>query len=147
MRYLVPATCALVLAAGAVGILTTDLSPESEPSPVVGTTPWTVDKVSPPEPVMEDEPVGENQVDVSVVIEPLDEPVMEPDPEPVMEPEPERVIHEDDPEWNCATMGNLKCGVGTDWQGLLVGDVIVCPPGLEVAIDYYPNGVSWAACM
>lgn len=144
MRYIVSGTCALVMVAGAIGLATADHSPTDEHSPVVATTPWTMDKVSPPE------PVGEGQVDVSVVIPPLDdEPVMEPEPEPVMEPspEPERVIYEDDPEWNCALDGNLTCGVGSDWQGLLVGDVIVCPPGLEVAIDYYPNGVSWAACM
>jgi hypothetical protein len=53
-------------------------------------------------------------------------------------------------------MGNLTCGpayieppteVGADWEGLLVGDVIVCPPGLEVSIDVTPAGTTWAACM
>ncbi|WP_353707280.1 hypothetical protein ABRQ22_14870 [Cellulosimicrobium sp. ES-005] len=95
--------------------------------------------------------------EVVVTPEPEPEPEVIPAPEPVVddvveavepEPEPEReVIYEDDPAWNCALDGNLTCGVGTDWGGLLVGDVIVCPPGLEVAIDEYPNGVTWAACM
>lgn len=136
---------------------------DREEQSVTASTPWTMDKQAPPEP--EPEPVGDPaQVDVGVVIEPLpeeppatadvcheDEPCWDCETmgngvcgPPVVE---QPVIHEDEPEWDCATMGNLTCGVGTDWGGLLVGDVIVCPPGLEVSIDYYPNGVSWAGCM
>lgn len=37
--------------------------------------------------------------------------------------------------------------VGSRWDGLLVGDVIVCPPGFEVSIDVTPAGTTWAACM
>lgn len=107
---------------------------DREEQSVTASTPLPMDKQAPPEP----EPVGDPaQVDVGVVIEPLPE-----DP-----PATEDVCHEDMPCWDCATMGNVTCGVGTDWRGLLVGDVIVCPPGLEVSIDYYPNGVSWAGCM
>lgn len=31
-------------------------------------------------------------------------------------------------------------------EGFVVGDVIVCPPPLEVAIDRYPDGTTWASC-
>lgn len=41
--------------------------------------------------------------------------------------------------------GNLK--PGDYWLGELVGDVIVCPPGFEVSIDYTAQGTLWAACM
>jgi hypothetical protein len=100
----------------------------------------TTDKVSPPEPAW-DLVCGENETandDLTACI-PL-EPSL-----PATEPEP--AIHEDDPRWDCAAMGNGTCGVGTEWHGLLVGDVIVCPAGLEVAIDHYPNGTTWAGCM
>jgi hypothetical protein len=66
------------------------------------------------------------------------------------------VIMEDDPRWDCATMGNRVCGpevpvtpipaVGADWQGFTVGEVIVCPPGWTVAVDTYPDGATWASC-
>lgn len=118
----------------------------------------TTDKVAPPDPAWdlvcgenetanEDltaciplEPSQHGSVDVSVTIEPLED----------------GVCQEDEPCWDCETMGNLTCGpayieppteVGADWEGLLVGDVIVCPPGLEVSIDVTPAGATWAACM
>lgn len=107
-------------------------------------------KVAPPEPVLMDDPAS---VDVSVVIEPL------PEEDPPAAEDPgweDGVCQEDEPCWDCETMGNLTCGpayieppteVGADWEGLLVGDVIVCPPGLEVSIDVTPAGTTWAACM
>lgn len=130
-------------------------------------------KVAPPEPVLMDDPAS---VDVSVVIEPL------PEEDPPATEDPgwdltcgehewanedltgcvplpgwdDGVCQEDEPCWDCETMGNLTCGpayieppteVGADWEGLLVGDVIVCPPGLEVSIDVTPAGTTWAACM
>lgn len=77
----------------------------------------------------------------------------EPEPAPALTPEP---IHEDDPGWDCHTMGNKVCGPdaaaipapapGEQWQGFLVGEVIVCPPGWEVAVDTYPDGTTWASC-
>jgi len=36
---------------------------------------------------------------------------------------------------------------GELWNGFLVGEVIVCPDGLEVAPDIRPDGTQWAACM
>lgn len=108
------------------------------------------EKVAPPEPVLMDDPAS---VDVSVVIEPL------PEEDPPATEDPgweDGVCQEDEPCWDCETMGNLTCGpayieppteVGADWEGLLVGDVIVCPPGLEVSIDVTPAGTTWAACM
>lgn len=108
------------------------------------------EKVAPPEPVLADDPAS---VDVSVVIEPL------PEEDPPATEDPgweDGVCQEDEPCWDCETMGNLTCGpayieppteVGADWEGLLVGDVIVCPPGLEVSIDVTPAGTTWAACM
>lgn len=42
-------------------------------------------------------------------------------------------------------LGNVK--PGEHWDGELVGTVIVCPEGLEVAYDVAASGHQWAACM
>ena len=137
----------------------------------------TTDKVAPPAPATdlvcgenetanEDltacvplEPSQEGSVDVSVVIEPLPE---EGPPAtggvPVLAGWEDGQCYEDEPCWVCETMGNGECGEGwvyeeppaepgSDWNGLLVGDVIVCPPGFEVSVDTTPAGTTWAACM
>jgi hypothetical protein len=84
-----------------------------------------------------------------------------PAPEPVMDPEPALVCGPG--EWANDAMDGceplpepvMEEQVPTypqpgDYWGegqFLVGEVIVCPPGYDVAIDEYPDGSSWAACM
>lgn len=86
-------------------------------------------------------------------------------------PQDDTTCHEEDPCWDPQTMGNglgslpettptpdrtaptpddylePPTAPGSAWHGLLVGDVIVCPAGLEVSIDVTPAGTVWAACM
>lgn len=66
-----------------------------------------------PDPEPEPEPAPEPEPTPDPAPEPTPEP--EPAPEPAPEPEPtpepgDDVIHEDDPRWDCATMGNRTCG-------------------------------------
>lgn len=92
-------------------------------------------------------------------------------PSPSELPTEDTTCHEEDPCWDPQTMGNglgtlpeteptpdrtasttddylePPTTPGTAWHGLLVGDVIVCPAGLEVSIDVTPAGAVWAACM
>lgn len=144
MRYIVSATCALVAAAGCIGALSASPSPAPDPvvavespaptAPVavpdvqVEAEPVEVEVIPAPEPVMEPEHVASGEVEVSVVIEPLPE---------------------TDPEdyWDVPAFREPSTSVGSWWDGLLVGDVIVCPPGYEVSIDVTPAGTTWAACM
>jgi hypothetical protein len=102
-------------------------------------------------------------------------PSVTPAPTPTTLPELDTACHEEDPCWDPQTMGNGQGSLptppeptapqpapapapteatastapapGTTWNGFLVGEVIVCPAGLEVAIDRYPDGTTWAACM
>lgn len=133
----------------------------STPEPVEDVV---VTRIAPPEPVaveVPDVPVESGEVEVSVVIPPLPE-----EPEPVVpepSPEPEPVV----PVVNACGAGEALAEdgscvpldywqteyveptteVGSSWDGLLVGDVIVCPEGYEVSIDVTPAGTVWAACM
>lgn len=142
-------TAAMLVMGGAAYINASAEDTASTTPPAAGTTPWTMDKVSPPE------PVGENQVDVSVVIEPLPEEDVTPSPEPSPTVPVTNAcgagltLAEDG---SCVPLDywgyvEPSAEVGSSWDGLLVGDVIVCPEGYEVSIDVTPAGTVWAACM
>ena len=52
-----------------------------------------------------------------------------------------------DVEVSDAPVSPMDLGPGDDWDGLLVGDVVICPPGFEVSVDTTSDGVTWAGCM
>lgn len=154
MRYVVTTTCALVALAGVLGATTTDLSPDPSdtPPPVV-----QVEKTAPPTPpvIVPDTVVEVDQTEVEVI--PAPEPVMEEpevmEPDPLPEPCPEKEALAEDGScvpldyWDTPAFREPSTNVGSWWDGLLVGDVIVCPEGYEVSIDVTPAGQVWAACM
>lgn len=154
MRTTIVSVLSAVALVGGLGIATADVSPEvSDPSPVV-----EVEKTAPPTPpvTVPDTVVEVDQTEVEVI--PAPEPVMEPEPEvmepdPLPEPCPEKEALAEDGScvpldyWDTPAFREPSTNVGSWWDGLLVGDVIVCPPGYEVSIDVTPAGTVWAACM
>lgn len=92
--------------------LTADTAVLTFDSPVVATEPA-------PEPEPEPAPVVLVTESTPVIAEPVTEPApVEPAPVVTTEPTPEpapttttQIIHEDSPEWDCATMGNFICGL------------------------------------
>lgn len=150
MRTTIVSVLSAVALVGGLGIATADVSPEvSDPSPVV-----EVEKTAPPTPpvIVPDTVVEVDQTEVEVT--PAPEPVMEePEPEPVMETCAEDEALAEDGScvpldyWDTPAFREPSTNVGSWWDGLLVGDVIVCPEGYEVSIDVTPAGQVWAACM
>lgn len=149
-------TAALLVMGGGAYI---NATAEDTASTSTATTPWTMDKVSPPEPVVVPETEAQDpepepevtpapstaEVEVGVVIEPLPSPVV---PE-VQACGAGLTLAEDG---SCVPLSywdyvEPTTEVGSSWDGLLVGDVIVCPEGFEVSIDVTPAGTVWAACM
>lgn len=114
---------------------------DTEPTPEPTSAPQTAEPEpeAPTEPEPAPEPVTEPQAPAPQP--PTDYPhdVTEDQAVPGTEPAPIPVTPVPEPE-------------PTDWravfeaEGHVVGDVIVCPPGLSVAIDEYDDGTTWASC-